>query len=173
MGQTTLGLLRPFHHGRGYRSLVVPANPSAGATYTKTVPGDKWQRLTAIAFTLATSNVAANRAVTIDYANKAKGHFLSDGAAVIQAASTTNTYYGSSERANSEWNAGTAAFFPLWGGFLESGETITISVANIDTGDQLSGIVLTVEEFEVGHGGFIVGGISTEEYDLPDDVVPG
>ena len=172
MGQTTLGLLSPFHHGRGYRSPVAPPDPSAGSVYTYTVPGDKWQRLIAATFTLTSSLASNTRVATIDYSQANEGLFLSDGAAVITGPSTTNVFYGSSERGNSEWNAGTPAFFPLWGGFLESGTTVTVNVANIDGGDQLSGIVLTFETFEVGNGGYMVGGVDTEDYGMPVTVFP-
>ena len=172
MGQTTLGLLQPFRHGRGYRSLTQPASPAAGATYTYTVPGDKWKRLIGCSFTLTTSNAVANRIVTVDYSQPDKGHFLSDGASVVQTASATGVFYGSNERGNSEWNTGTAAFFPLWGGFLESGMQVTINVANIDTADQLSAISLVFETFEVGRGGYQVGGVSTDEYGMPETIVP-
>ena len=140
--------------------------------YTYTVPGDKWQRLIAATFTLTTSAAAANRIVTVDYGQANEGLFLSDGAAVVQTASLTNTYFGSNERGNSDWNTGTPAFFPLWGGFLESGTTVTVNVAAIDTDDQLSGIVLTFETFEVGNGGYMVGGVDTEDYGMPVTVFP-
>lgn len=173
MGQTTLGLLRPFAHGRGYRRQVVPTVPAAGATFKHTVPGDAWERLIAITFTLTTSATVANRIVTIDYGRPNIGTWLQDGAAVVQTQSATGVFNGSDERANSEWNTGTAVFFPLWGGFLESGETFTINVANIDTTDTLTGIVYTVEKFEVGRGGYQVGGVDTDELGMPVDAVPG
>lgn len=172
MGQTTLGLLRPFVHGRGYRRSVAGTQPAAGATFTHKVSGDAWERLVAVTFTLTTSSFVANRIVTVDYAQSDIGTILQDGAAVAQTASATGVFNGSAERTNSEWNTGTATFFPLWGGFLESGSTFTISVAGIDTADQLSGIIFTTEVFEVGRGGYQVGGQSTDDLGMTDDAVP-
>jgi hypothetical protein len=163
--QTTYALLEPFSYNRGYRKLISPASPAAGATYTHTVPGDAWERLLAITFLLTTSATVADRLVTIDYAPKGGNTFLSDGAAVTVSASTTNqAFNGSSERGQSEWNTGTSVFFPLWGGFLEAGWTFKINVGAIDTTDQLSGINFMVEKFEVGHEGYLVGGLDTADY---------
>jgi hypothetical protein len=172
MGQTTLGLLSPFAHGRGYRSLKSGTTPAAGANFTDSIPGDKWRRLVGITFTLTASAAAANRIVTIDYARPDKGRFLSDGAAVALTANGVGVYNGSAQRTTSEWNTGTNVFFPLWGGFLESGFTVGITVANIDGSDQLSGIILSYETFEVGRGGYLVGGVSTDEHGMPETVVP-
>lgn len=163
--QTTYALLEPFAYGRGYRKLLTPADPSAGATYTHTVPGDAWERLKAITFNLTTSANAANRVVTIDYAEPQQGTFLSDGAAVVVTANTTSQVYdGSCERGQSEWNSNTPVFFPLWGGFLEAGWTWKINVANIDGSDQVAGIFALVEKFEVGQEGYLVGGLDTEQF---------
>lgn len=172
MGQTTLGLLSPFAHARGYRSLITGTNPAAGANYSHVVPAGKWRRLKAISFTLTTSAAVANRIVTVDYGRPNAGHFYSDGAAVVQTASGTGVFYGSDQRGTSEWNTGTAVFFPLWGGFLEDGYTVGITVANIDAADQLSAIFLTYEQFEVGHGGYTVGGVATETYGMHEIIVP-
>lgn len=162
--QTTYALLEPFSYNRGYRRLIAGVTPAAGANYTHTVPGDAWERLIAIQFLLTTSSTTADRLVTIDYAPKGGSVFLSDGAAVLVEASSTQTFNGSNDRGQSEWNTGTSVFFPLWGGFLESGWTFSIHVGAIDTTDQISAINLLVEKFEVGSEGYVVGGTSTEAY---------
>lgn len=172
MGQTTLGLLRPFSYGRGYRRSIIATVPAAGANYVHRVPGDKAERLMGITFTLTTSATVANRAVTIDYARANVGTYLQDGAAVVQTAGSAQVYNGSDNRANSEWNTGTAVLFPLWGGILEPGETFGITVASIDTTDALTGIIYTIETYEIGHGGYVIGGVSTDNMGLPDDVMP-
>lgn len=163
--QTTYALLEPFSYNRGYRRLLQPANPSAGATYTRTVPGDSWERLIAITFKLTTSSASNNRVVTIDYAEPQQATFLSDGGAVALTPSTTSQVFnGSNHRGTSEWNTGTSVLFPLWGGFLESGWTWKINWTNLDTSDQLAGIVALVEAFEVGHEGYVVGGQDTTQH---------
>lgn len=162
--QTTYALLEPFSYNRGYRRLLQPANPSAGHTYTHTTPGDAWERLIAIQFTLVTSSTVADRLVTIDYAELTGTPFLSDGAAVLVEASSTQVFNGSNNLGSASWNTGTSVFFPLWGGFLESGWTWTINVGAIDTTDQLGPIVALVEKFEVGREGYIVGGQDTTDH---------
>lgn len=163
--QTTYALLEPFSYDRGYRKLLQPAAPGADTVYKHTVPGDSWERLIALTFLLSTDSNVASRAVTIDYAEPQQATFLSDGPAVTVAASTTNqAFNGSNERGTSEWNTGTAVFFPLWGGFLEAGWSWTINVANMQAGDTITSIVALVEKFEVGAEGYLVGGQDTETH---------
>lgn len=163
--QTTYALLEPFSYNRGYRKLLQPAAPGAGSTYTHTVPGDAWERLIALTFLFSTGSNVANRVVTIDYAEPQQATFLSDGPAVVVTASTTNqAFNGSNQRTDSEWNANTAIFFPLWGGFLEAGWSWKINVANIDAADTITSIVALVEKFEVGREGYLVGGQDTADH---------
>lgn len=162
--QTTYALLEPFSYNRGYRTVVPVDEPAEGSTYTYTVPSFAWQRLIACQFTLTTSSTPGNRFVTIDYSGDAGITFLSDGVAALQAESLAVTYNGSNTRGSETSGSGLPAFFPLWGGFMESGWQFTLNVDSIDTGDQLSGIVLLLETFEVGEQGYIVGGTTTSRW---------
>lgn len=161
--QVTYGLLAPFHHGRGYQKPIDPANPAAGATYTKTVPGDAWERLVLCAFQLTTDANAANRIVTVEYTTGNGTTYAADGSGVLVTASTTaQQFYGSSQRGNSEWQTPGPIFFPLWGGFLPPSSKIKFNVTNIQVGDQLANIHLLMEKFETTKEGYLTGGIDSE-----------
>ena len=128
--QVTYGLLEPFSHGRGYQELVTGTSPAAGANYTHKLAGKWVSRLLLCSFQLTTSVTTADRIVTVEYATAAGTVYAADGAAVaVEASTTSQQFYGSSERGQSEWNTGTPVFFPLWGGFLYPGFEIIVNVA--------------------------------------------
>ena len=163
--QVTYGLLEPFSHGRGYQEPVFPANPSAGSGFVYEVEGQWYTRLLLCAFQLSTSDNAADRVVTVTYSTAQGQVYGADGPAVaVEASTTSQQFYGTSERGTSEWNTGTSVLFPLWGGFMPSGSLISLNVANIDTTDQLASIGLLFERFEVGKAGYPIGGMDTSEY---------
>lgn len=163
--QVTYGLLGPFSHGRGYQKLIPSATPTVGTNFTHTVPGDAWERLIALAFTLTTDSNAANRIVTVAYADQSGHTFTADGSGVLVTASTTaQQFYGSNQRGTSEWQTPGPIFFPLWGGFLQSGYKVTITVGNIQAGDQLDSIVAIYEKFETGDAGYPLGGMDSDVF---------
>lgn len=55
--------------GRGWSQLVKPPQPPAGAGFTRAVPGDYWERLLSLAFTLTTSAAAGTRTLAVAYAD--------------------------------------------------------------------------------------------------------
>lgn len=163
--QVTYGLLEPFQHGRGYQKAIQSTNPAAGANFTHNVPGDSWERLIALAFTLTTDSNAANRIVTVNYGDPQGNTYTADGAAVAVTASTTaQQFYGNLRRGVAEWNTGTAVFFPLCGILLPSGSKVTITVANIQAGDQLGTIRAIYEKFETGDAGYPIGGMDSDVF---------
>lgn len=162
--QVTYGLLEPFHHGRGYQEAVFPKQPAAGANYSKKVDGKWWTRLLTCTFTLTTSATVADRLVTIDYTDPTGALYLSDGAPVALPASQTGVYFGSRGRTVSEWNTGTPTWFPLTAQFIPPGYTVGITVAAIDTTDQISGIGFLYERFETNESGYITGGVDLETF---------
>lgn len=154
MSGFTLG--QPYGHGRTFQHTIIPgtaganAAPSAGANYTYVVSPWDAMRLVFCRFSLTTSAVAGNRYVTIEYPGPTGGAVVADGAAVLVGPSTTaQRFIGALGRSPAEWNTGTDVFFPLSGIWLEAGRTLTITVANIDTADQLSSIRLTFDTLQV------------------------
>jgi hypothetical protein len=153
----TFGLTEPYGHGRGYRQVLPVASPAAGGGLTVNLEPQYVQRLLALTFTLTTDATVANRVVTVDYFSGQATAFTSSGAAVAQTASTVQRYVGSWQRTESEWNPGTAVFFPLEDLFLDGGEQVGITITNVGAADQLSAIVATFERFETGPRGVLLG----------------
>lgn len=142
-----------YGHGRTFQTTIIPgtgeaaAAPAAGANYTFAVgPWDR-MRLVFATFKLATDANAANRYTTIEYPGGASATaVVADGAAVVLTANTSaQRFVGMLMRGAGEWNTNTDVFFSLCGIWLEVGRTITINVANIQAGDQLSAIRLTFD----------------------------
>ena len=118
-------------------------NPAAGASYNVALDGRYWWRLTAATFTLATDANAANRYVSVQVGLVGPGTLVLGAAAVVVTANTTaQRFAGSVDRGDSEWNTGTDVLFPLQDYPLLGGRTLTINIANVQVGDQLSAISL-------------------------------
>lgn len=72
MTQNTLATaparLRPsaYFRGRGWPQLIKVPAPAAGASLTRVVPGDYWERLLSLAFTLTTSATVAARSIALN-----------------------------------------------------------------------------------------------------------
>lgn len=163
--QVTYGLLAPFQHGRGFQDLVTPADPDAGGGLTVPIEGKWASRLILCSFQLTTSSNVADRIVTVEYATADGTVFAADGASVaVEASTTSQQFYGSSERGNSEWNTGTSVFFPLWGGFLYPGFEVIVSVAGVDTTDQLAAVSLLFERFDTGNAGYPIGAMDADVF---------
>lgn len=124
------------------------AKPAAGANFSFTCqPYDRW-RLVAARFTLTTDANVADRYVTIDYLDGTGTAVASDGAAVaVTAGTTSQVFTGSINRGTSEWNNASAVFFPLSGLWIEAGQVVKITVANIQAADQLDKIRFTFDRW--------------------------
>jgi hypothetical protein len=143
---------QPLGHGRTEQTTIVPGTagapvaPAAGATYTYTLTRYDRARLVFAAVTLATDANVANRYLTIEYLDGAGVAIVADGAAVTVSASTTaQRFVGVLRRGTSEWATNTDVFFPLCGVWIEAGQRVKVSVANIQATDQLSNIRLTFD----------------------------
>lgn len=53
--------------GRGWTQLLKGIQPAAGASYTRVIPADYWERPLAVAFTLTTSAAAAQRTLALNF----------------------------------------------------------------------------------------------------------
>jgi hypothetical protein len=160
----TLGLLDPFAHGRGWQDRIFGTSPAAGANFSFQVDSRWTARLIGITFTLVTDANVANRSATVDYSQPGRGVVHQDGPSVLQTASSTGVYNGVRGFGPSDWNTGTPAWFNLNGFWLPGSFTIGITVASIQTGDQLSAIVLTVERVSSGPDGYPLGEVTEDAY---------
>lgn len=153
------GLLEPFAYGGGFRQVLAPAAPAAGAELTVTVPGDRaWRILTGV-FTYTASATVANRnphLALLDGDGNPLGEFNSGTA---QTAGQIVTY---TVAAAYTWSgAGTNISIPdlvIYPGFKFGFHSDTMQA-----GDQISGVRLLVEEFPIGRGGFSVSGVDLSQ----------
>lgn len=160
----TVGLLQPFGWGLGYEDFSDPASPAAGANYVRTVTGGHWERVLAIRCLLTTSATAANRFVSVDFVNARNVTYCRNAAGVIVTASTTNqAFEWNAGRTVSEWAANTPVLVPLFLTFLQPGFQIQITVDNIQTGDQISGVHVWFEKWPTGPRGVPEGMVTERE----------
>lgn len=121
-----------------HRSLLAAAQPSAGATVTIQVPGADYQYLYAVAFRIVTSAVVGNRTPKVSVV-AGDGVFITSVAAGFATTANTTVDY-SFCHGLAEWDSAgtTVASGPGPTMPLEDGDTITVTVDNMDVGDQLS-----------------------------------
>lgn len=141
------GLGQPYGFGLSFQRTDRPAKPAAGAIFTRTLDSRYRHRLVEIVFTLATSAVAGNRYVTVEYEGGDGNPVWINAAAVTVSANSTQRFVGSVDRTTSEWNTNTDVLFPLSRMFLDGGGALEINVASIDVADQLSLIYITFDLF--------------------------
>lgn len=133
-GQALL-LSQPPYVRQGWTEVIRPANPAAGAAFTRKVPNDTWDRLLAVSFTLVTSAVNTFRAPAIAFADQ-------DGAIITQAPAT-GTLLG---------QANVNAF----GSFM-SAQTAAQSIGRVNTGSVTSpGAAATIATISVAQGEWLV-----------------
>lgn len=132
------------------RKIVPVTNPAAGANFTFISAGLGPLRVMALAFTLTTSAVVANRTVSIE-ADDATDTVYRLPAGSVQAASLVGRY-GAAEGLSAVPTVGLAwsISWPSGGIVLDQGWRLRSVVDNIDAGDQLSAIRLWIEEYPSG-----------------------
>lgn len=159
--EVTAGLLEPFAYGRGYLERVAPAQPAAGAGFTYSVAGGFYARVLAVLCQLTTDATAANRWVEARVTDADGTVWERFGAGVLIPASTTVQLAWSDERGESEWaTAGADAspiYMPLPARFLQPTEQLRVAVGNVQAGDQLSAVRISVERFPEGPRGYKEG----------------
>lgn len=138
---------QPVTVGLGYQEIVRPDPPGAGNFLTLNMEGRWYSRLVAAVFTLTTSGVAGNRAVTLELCDGNGLAFVVNGAAVVQIAGAAQRYVGSFSRSQAEFAANTDTYFPLEPVFLEGGTSVRIRWTAADPGDALTLVRLTFERF--------------------------
>jgi hypothetical protein len=151
----TEGIVGPFSVGLAYQDWLDVATPAAGAQASFTVPGDYSMRVIAARAQITTDANAANRIVTLDFANARSSVYHSNGAGKLITANTTaQAIWWSRNRSVSETVAGAPIWCPLLDEIMPPGFTITWAVAAIQATDQLSQLRLWVEKFPTGSRGY-------------------
>lgn len=143
LAQASLELLRL----RLVREVLVPS-PAVGAEWTAVVPGGViWRARSAFAV-LATSAVVANRIASLDYTDGTRILHRTGGVAALTAGGTFRNAWALGWGESKQATSSIALNYALPDIPLPAGYTIGTNTNAIDVGDQWSGIVLMVEEWD-------------------------
>ena len=140
-----LAVTQPFGVGLGQQLPFRIADPAVATVATRSFDGVGLRRLLSLVFTLATDSNVASRYVTVEYQGKDGKAFSVAAAGVTVSASSTQRFAGSAWRGEGEWATGTDVLVSLLPVLVFPGDVLTIVVANIQAGDQLS-LIRGVEE---------------------------
>ena len=152
------GLLEAFGYGCGVQDFIPVAQPAAGANTSVQVDGRNYWRVLGARATLTTDANVANRLLSLDFINGRSITYMRNQPPVVIIASTTNQAFEWKEQlTGSEWNSNTPVHTPVSSIFLPPGTLVQWTVTAIQAGDQLSGLSLTIERFQVGPYGYEVG----------------
>jgi hypothetical protein len=141
---------REFEYAGRFIELAYPNDPAAGANLTVQLDSRWINRILSARITLVTDSNAANRALTLDYLDAASNVYDSDGAGLVQTASTTQVYQFQTERTSGEWASNTLVWLPINSKQLTVGTAVRFTVSNIQVADQLSAAVLLFERYDSG-----------------------
>jgi hypothetical protein len=133
--------------------VVAVPQPAVAAGVTIPVSGSSEWVPRSLVFTLACDANAGNRYVTVTYQIGAAAVLCVNAAALLLVANDTFRFAFSSRRAVAEWNTGTDILAPLEPMRLGDECSIVVGVSGAKAGDQLSGIVLAVEQYDLGRYG--------------------
>lgn len=141
---------QPWQEGPGFIDYLYPAQPAAGAGFTRTVDGFAWERPMSVRCTLTTSAVVANRTVLLfarplGPAGNLVGWEIPNGA--TQAASTTNRYQWVISNGTTNINSGGRFTAGLPDIIVPPGWQFGVSVLSEDVGDQVFDITVIVERW--------------------------
>jgi hypothetical protein len=127
--------------------------PAAGALSQTLVVRDRALRVLAATATVSTDANAANRLVSLDYLKQGGVTYVRNFASVVLTASTTaQTFVWNRAWTVSEWAANTPIIVPVLSMQLPPGIAIRFSIDNIQVGDTLTGLTLTVARLEADPG---------------------
>lgn len=130
----------------GHTQVVAVPKPAAGAGFTVNVSGSTEWVPRSLVFTLTCSADVANRYVTVEYREGTGVTLCVNAAGLVFVANDVFRLAFSSRRGVGEWATGTDVLVPLEPLNLPDECSIVCNVANMAAADQLSGIVLAVEQ---------------------------
>lgn len=163
--QVTLGITAsPFFHGRIQSEKYTGKNPAAGAGLTVAIGDDYYEAWQALTFVLTTSSHAANRAVVLNLEDEAGNIIAAIPAGSVQAATLTYTYSFVRGVGNVNAVEGLALTAPMFPMVIPSSYKLVVSIANIDTGDQISKVFGYRDRFSTAVDGYPIGGYDAEQF---------
>jgi hypothetical protein len=161
--QYTYGLTQALGHGHAFSQNLAVPDPAAGSGFTYTNQLAYWELPDSLSFVLTTSDVDADRAVSL---------VIADGSGISLATVPTNDTTAASQTAAYSFVWNFSASLGTTNGpflsvmprvFLQPTFTLTVSVTNIDTGDQISDIRLEMERFVTGPSGYLLGVVDSAD----------
>jgi hypothetical protein len=162
--QYTLGLTRRVGHGRAFSQVLLVAKPAVGLGFTYINEGRYWEYIDSVSFQIVTDANAGNRLVTLTVAD-GQGVALATvpSAAALTASKTGQyTYLDNYSATTGATDGPFLNTFP--GVWLQPDYRVTVSIANVQVGDQVSNIRVYAERFVTGAQGYLLG---VAEYDEP------
>jgi len=133
-----LSLTQPIGIGLGVQEPFSMQTPAAGAGFTFTCDGRGQRRLSSLVFTLAASAVVASRYPALEFRGGDGNAYAVAAVAATLTAGNTQRYVFATNYAAQAWNTGTDAFAPLPAVFLSPGDTLVLTIASVDAGDQVT-----------------------------------
>lgn len=134
----------------GYQELIEGVNPAAGESFRYRVPGEIISYPLSVMAQLATSAVVAERTLTLEYQDGQDVRYLVAGANVELEASQTQAFCWQPLAGAATWPVDDAAIAPLPQQFIYPTHSLVLKIGNVQAGDALSLIRLSVYQFETG-----------------------
>lgn len=165
MDQVTLGITSyPFFHGRLQTEELHVASPAAGAGFTYTIGTNYAEAFSCLSFQLVTSSHSANRAVVLNLLDPASNVVAAIPSGSTQAASLTYTYSFVRGLGNVNAVEGLTVCSPMFPMVIQPLYQLSVTIANVDTADQVSNIYGIRDRFSTGVDGYPVGGYDQEQF---------
>lgn len=131
----------------GLPEYVQATSPAAGGGFTQEVTGSFYVRLVCLFARLVTDANAANRTLRLEYRDADGNVYDVMGNPVTYPANTTEDYSFSAFQAVGEWEVDATNLVPLHPVLLPPTHDFTLTVDNVQAGDQLSRIRFVWERF--------------------------
>lgn len=131
----------------GWQQPLYLPNPAAGAGWTHKVDGRYYERVLAVTFTLVTSVVVANRFPAVTLTDNLGRTITSVPAGNSVPASTTLNVFLARNAPAYDFGTGGGSFGFMPDLMVPPDWSWSCNVAGIDVADQLSGIVLLVQQY--------------------------
>ena len=163
MPQVTLGLFEEIGHGRGFTEVATVTPPAANTSFVYKLDGRYWERPSSLAFSLTTDANAANRTVSVTFANGNGLVIARHVSPSVQTAGLTWNYTLLPNQSTYNTVVGLNVSMPLWHGFMREEGTLTIAVASSQAGDQIKNIAYDRARFITGPGGYLQGDVEDIE----------
>ena len=124
--------------------MIAPGQGAAGAGVTVPISEAEYQQLVAVSFRLVTSAVVATRRPAVAVTDGSGVAIVTVSSSITSAASLTTDYSFAVGVGASTGASGAAVSESLPALPLDGGDSIVISVAALDVGDQISRVRVTV-----------------------------